>query len=211
MQVNLPDVVEEVHRAFLAYEQALVSNDVEALDGFFWADAKVLRYGLAENLYGHREIAAFRAGGYERIVTTGGPIDDWPKPPQATFAELAADYLRHHGLGEASITAVPAPAVVRDRTYATAVAVREWARRSGGSPDVLDVYSAGAHARRSLLLYRMAFGPGVRIGVHAARDADYDGATWWRTGIGARAVLEQAVQWFWVKCFFRPAPGPGGA
>lgn len=62
MEINLPEVVEEVRTAFLAYEKALVTNDVEALDGFFWADDKVLRYGLAENLYGHREIAAFRAG-----------------------------------------------------------------------------------------------------------------------------------------------------
>lgn len=62
MQINLPEVVEEVRAAFMAYEKALVENDVEALDGFFWADDRVLRYGLGENLYGHKEIAAFRAG-----------------------------------------------------------------------------------------------------------------------------------------------------
>lgn len=62
MQINLPEVVEEVRAAFLAYETALVGNDVAALDGFFWADDRVLRYGLGENLYGPKEIAAFRAG-----------------------------------------------------------------------------------------------------------------------------------------------------
>jgi hypothetical protein len=62
MEINLPDVAEEVRTAFMAYEKALVTNDVEALDRFFWADDKVLRYGLAENLYGFKEIAAFRAG-----------------------------------------------------------------------------------------------------------------------------------------------------
>ncbi len=61
MIVNDPATLDEVERAFAAYEQALVSNDVEALDGFFWNDPRVVRYGGAENLYGYEAIAAFRA------------------------------------------------------------------------------------------------------------------------------------------------------
>ena len=38
MIVNDPEAGAEVERAFAAYEQALVSNDVDALDGFFWSD-----------------------------------------------------------------------------------------------------------------------------------------------------------------------------
>lgn len=153
-------------------------------------------------------VAAFRAGGYERVVTTGGPIDSWPKPPQATFAELAADYLKQHGLADAPVTAVPAPASAQERTFLSAVMVREWAKLSGVTLTALDVHSSGTHARRSRLLYRLAFGAQVEIGVHAARDFEYDDRAWWRTGTGARDVLEQAVQLFWVKCFFWPAP-PG--
>ena len=47
--------------AFAAYERALVANDVAALDRFFLASPTTIRYGVAENLYGHAEIAAFRA------------------------------------------------------------------------------------------------------------------------------------------------------
>jgi hypothetical protein len=61
-EVDLPEIKAEVAAAFTAYEQALVTNDVAALDGLFHADARTLRYGAAENLYGHAEIAAFRAG-----------------------------------------------------------------------------------------------------------------------------------------------------
>jgi len=32
-----------------------------ALDGFFWNDPRAIRYGGAENLYGHAQIQAFRA------------------------------------------------------------------------------------------------------------------------------------------------------
>ena len=61
MEINLPDVVAEVRAAFERYEQALVSNDVSALDGFFRDDPLTIRYGVNENLYGFAEIAAFRA------------------------------------------------------------------------------------------------------------------------------------------------------
>lgn len=61
-EIDLPDVVAEVTEAFHRYEQALVSNDVEALDALFRNDARTIRYGGTENLYGHAEIKAFRAG-----------------------------------------------------------------------------------------------------------------------------------------------------
>ena len=61
MDIDLPEVVAEVRAAFDRYETALVSNDVNALDGFFRDDPRTVRYGVNENLYGFAEIAAFRA------------------------------------------------------------------------------------------------------------------------------------------------------
>ena len=61
MEINLPDVLSEVTAQFARYEQALVSNDVTVLDELFHKDARSLRYGIAENLYGYGEITAFRA------------------------------------------------------------------------------------------------------------------------------------------------------
>ena len=61
MQVDLPDVLAEVSAQFDRYEKALVSNDVAVLDELFRADARTLRYGIGENLYGHDAIMAFRA------------------------------------------------------------------------------------------------------------------------------------------------------
>ena len=62
MQVDLPEIVAEVSTQFARYEKALVSNDVAVLDELFRADARTLRYGIAENLYGYDAIMAFRAG-----------------------------------------------------------------------------------------------------------------------------------------------------
>ena len=60
MQIDLPEVVAEVREAFGRYEEALVANDVPALNAFFRDDPRTIRYGIAENLYGHDEIKAFR-------------------------------------------------------------------------------------------------------------------------------------------------------
>ena len=61
MEINRPDVLAAVTVLFEQYERALVGNDVATLDGLFWPDARVLRFGSGENLYGIEAIRAFRA------------------------------------------------------------------------------------------------------------------------------------------------------
>jgi hypothetical protein len=75
IEINLPDVVAEVKAAFERYEEALVSNNSAVLDETFWNDPRTIRYGNAENLYGYKEIEAFRAGTRARsktVLTTYG-------------------------------------------------------------------------------------------------------------------------------------------
>jgi Protein of unknown function (DUF3225) len=61
MEIDLPEVVAEVSAAFERYEQALVTNDIVTLNALFRDDPRTIRYGIAENLYGHAEIRGFRA------------------------------------------------------------------------------------------------------------------------------------------------------
>lgn len=72
MEVNLPEIVQEVTDAFARYEAALIGNDVEILDALFWHSAHVVRFGVTENLFGHAQILAFRKArpsqGLERIL-----------------------------------------------------------------------------------------------------------------------------------------------
>jgi hypothetical protein len=60
MDINLPDVVDEVRTAFDRYERALTTNDVATLTALFRSSDLTIRYGIAENLYGAQEIYAFR-------------------------------------------------------------------------------------------------------------------------------------------------------
>jgi hypothetical protein len=54
-------VLAELRAVFEAYEQALMSNDVDALNAFFWQDARVTRYGIADRQWGIAELQAYRA------------------------------------------------------------------------------------------------------------------------------------------------------
>ena len=73
MQINNPEVLAEVTAVFKRYQDAIISNDTALLNELFWKNALTIRYGTAENLYGHDAIAAFRAGiapgQHARVVT----------------------------------------------------------------------------------------------------------------------------------------------
>ncbi|HXF88250.1 MAG TPA: oxalurate catabolism protein HpxZ [Xanthobacteraceae bacterium] len=81
MEIDRPEVVQEVREIFERYERALMANDVATLNAMFHDDGRTIRYGAAENLYGHAEIGKFRATrspvGLERslsrtVITTFG-------------------------------------------------------------------------------------------------------------------------------------------
>jgi hypothetical protein len=60
LEIDIPEILAEVTAVHARYEQALVTNDVATLNELFWDDARVLRYGTAENLYGYAAIRDFR-------------------------------------------------------------------------------------------------------------------------------------------------------
>jgi len=148
--------------------------------------------------------ATYRSRGYERILTTGGPISDWPRT-HASYAERAADYFRQSGIPPSAVVALPAPQSRVERTYQSAVSVREWSRRSGVRIPAVDVFSVGAHARRSRTLFRLALGPEVAVGILAAPPDGYEPARWWRSSVGARHVIDEAIGLVWVTLFFWPS------
>lgn len=101
-----------------------------------------------------------------RIATTGGPIE-WPETKYGNYARMAADYLVKHGVPHDLILVVPAPPSAQERTFLSAVMLREFMQHLGIELDAIDLFSSGTHARRSRLLYQMALGKKVRVGVLA--------------------------------------------
>ena len=154
-------------------------------------------------------IAVIATGRYQRVIASGGPIVDgwregrsWP-----TYAERAADYLRRHGVTSIPVVAVAAPEALQDRTFRSAVVVRDWLRRQDDKLDAVDLFSGSVHARRSRLVFRMAFGPEVEVGILAAAPRRYALERWWTTSEGVKAVLGEAISLAWTTCCFAP-PAP---
>jgi len=150
-------------------------------------------------------VAVVRAGHYDRVLTTGGPIASWTEGAQwIDSAARAASYLRASGVANVPVISVPAPLTVQDRSYLSAVMVRDWAQQTGVALEAIDLFTAGVHARRSWLVYRMALGDEVEVGVLAARPTEYD-ARWWASSAGTKATLGETLSLAWTKCCFWPA------
>ena len=60
MEINNPEIVEEMTDAFMSYEKALKDNDVKMINHLFWNDPKTLRYGPNGTLISHAALSAFR-------------------------------------------------------------------------------------------------------------------------------------------------------
>jgi hypothetical protein len=60
VQLNRPDVVSEVSASFEAYESALLADDLDALDEWFWHDDRVVRFAFGAVQHGWDEVSAAR-------------------------------------------------------------------------------------------------------------------------------------------------------
>ena len=60
LEIDIPEVHAELEGSFVAYEAALLANDIETLNRLFWDSPLTLRYGVRELQYSHQEIADFR-------------------------------------------------------------------------------------------------------------------------------------------------------
>lgn len=98
-QINLPHVVDAVRLAFEEYERALLDNQLSVLDGYFWNSEQTVRYGVAENLYGAQDIAAYR-----RVCTPVGPGRKLRNIVISTFAEDYATVSTEFSDGETDRT-----------------------------------------------------------------------------------------------------------
>jgi uncharacterized SAM-binding protein YcdF (DUF218 family) len=181
--------------AFLAVTQRVEARFL-SVEG--WVNSHAIRAAADE----------FRAGGYERVFTTGGPIegashyiDDY-----GTGASIGASRLKQIGVAPELIEMVPVRERARDRTYSSAVVLRRWFEEQRIPVKSINVLTADVHARRTRLLFQRAFGDEVKVGIVSVPNPTYDAEHWWRYSQGVRAVLGECIAYLYVKLFFHPAP-----
>ncbi|MGO9202346.1 MAG: YdcF family protein [Limisphaerales bacterium] len=158
-----------------------------------WVPDSVLEAGFAE----------FNRHHYDKVFITGTPIEQGGfLSIYGNHADLCAATLLKLGMNSNVLQSVPTPVVSKDRTYASAVALRQWWRAHGMAPTNVNLLSLGPHARRSRLLFRRALGKEVTVGVVALSAGDYDARHWWRTSQGFRSVTGELIAYCYVRALF---------
>ena len=159
---------------------ALIVFSIRGADSFLTLndpvhDGALVVEGWAPDYALQQAITEYGRHHYSRIYVTGGPLDNGgPLSEYRTFAELGAATMIRLGLITNAVQAVPAPTVRVDRTYASAVSLKNWLHSNGSGETNFNVISVGAHSRRSRLLFEKALGNGCRVGVMAIENQDDD-------------------------------------
>ena len=150
-------------------------------------------------------IAEINRGHYAPIYLTGGPIrNNDPGARFGSYPELMRAALISRGFSADRLIAAPSPAVVKDRTYASAQALKERLQQMNVECGSFNLVTEGAHARRSRLLFALAFGSRTRIGVISLKPDEYDPRHWWHTSAGVRDILSEAIAYVYARCIFHP-------
>ncbi len=171
-----------------------VDTNVLVVEG--WTRRYAIRGGAEE----------FRNGTYDRIFTTGGPeagsggyTNDYN-----TAASVAAEMLKKFGISDDRVQMAPSHVIDRERTYSSAIALRDWFRQHHVSVRSMNIVTEGAHARRTRLLYQKAFGRNVAVGIISVPNSDYDPSQWWYYSDGVREIIGESIAYIYAKFFFYP-------
>jgi uncharacterized SAM-binding protein YcdF (DUF218 family) len=175
-----------------------VDTDVLVMEG--WIQKYAIR-GAADEFY---------RGGYKEVYTTGGPengtggyVNDYQ-----TAASIGAEILKKFGVPEDHVQMAASHVNDRDRTYSSAIALRNWLRDHNVDLRGINVVTESCHARRTQLLFQEAFGNDVSVGIIAVPNPDYDPKFWWHYSDGVREVIGESLAYLYARLFFSPSePG----
>ena len=173
---------------FLAINDPVQAN-VLVVEGWTWESAAMKE--AAEE---------FNRGGYDVVVTVGVlPGKQENGMMQENSAAQAAEQLRKLGVEDHAIQVLTVPNIDRHRTYASALAVKHWLKDSKIDAVGVNIFTLGAHARKSLVLFKRAFGESVPIGVIAGTEDGYNPERWWLSVRGIYTVLRKTIGYLYAE------------
>lgn len=142
----------------------------------------------------------FEKGSYRQIITTGIPLERGSYLAEyKSNAFVAAATLKKLGVSPEKVIAVAAPAKIKDRTLAAAVALKKWLLETNPKLESINLYTYDVHTRRSWLLFKKALAPHVKVGAIASITLDYEPKSWWKSSAGVRAVLDEFIAYLYAR------------
>jgi hypothetical protein len=171
------------------------NTDILVVEG--WVNLHIMRAAAEE----------IKTGAYRRVFTTGGPVEGMGGyvNDYNTAASVGAGLLRKVGVPDDILQMVPSHISGRDRTYSSAVALKNWFHEHNVSVHAINVLTEGPHARRTRLLFQEAFGKDVKVGIISVASPDYDSKHWWRYSEGVRQVVGETIAYIYAKLLFSPS------
>jgi hypothetical protein len=145
-------------------------------------------------------IQEFKKGNYRQIITTGGPVDKGFYLVQyKNFANLAAATCVKLGIETDKVIPVPSENVIKNRTFASALALEDYIAQKQLNVKGINLYSYGPHTRRSWLIFQEVFKGKIPLGAIASIPTSYDEKNWWKSSEGFRVVIGEALAYLYVK------------
>lgn len=142
----------------------------------------------------------FNRGGYDVMITVGAlPNARESESMHENSAAHAAEQLMKFGVDDRAIEVLAVHNVDRHRTYASALAVKRWLANSKIDAVGINVFTLGAHARKSLVLFKRAFGGRVPVGVIAGTEDGYNPERWWLSIRGIYTVLRKTIGYLYAE------------
>ena len=173
---------------FLAINAPVQAN-VLIVEGWAWESPAMNR--AAEEFSRRRYEIVLAVG-----VLTGGPGGELM---QENLAAQAAEQLMKLGVDDRAIQVLAVSNIDRHRTYASALAAKQWLASSTINVVGVNVVTLGAHARKSLVLFKRAFGENIPIGVIAGTEDGYNPERWWLSVRGIYTVLRKTIGYLYAE------------
>jgi len=172
-----------------------VNTDVLVVEG--WLPDFALKQAVEE----------YNSGNYKTLIVTGMPIIKGSFLTKfKTYAEVSALTMKKFGVDAKEIIKTPTPlSVFRDRTYASAIEVKNYITETNSPITSFNIFSMACHARRSRMLFEEAFPDYFNIGIIASKDITYNSEQWWTSSKGVRTLISEVVSYFYAWLFFNPA------
>jgi uncharacterized SAM-binding protein YcdF (DUF218 family) len=150
-------------------------------------------------------IILFKTGDYSKIVCTGVQIETGSYIQQfESYPEMTAARLLKMGIPPEKIIVTVADVAKKDRTYLSAVALREAVITYNIEETNLHLITTGPHGRRSRMLFQKALGKQYDIGITCLDPAAYEPENWYTCSEGVRGVISELLAYGYAKMFFHP-------
>ena len=141
----------------------------------------------------HAAAIEFAQGGYRQVVATGGFTHARWSDRQWNYAEITEHALSRSGVPRDRIIAASTPDTESQRTYEMATASWRALEARGALPTTINVFTLGAHARRSRLIFAKVFGTKIKVGVISWIPPSYANEPWWQSSERAEDLLKESV------------------